>query len=126
LLGTITGGVLVALPDGERMVSLGLMGVALTGYLTSRWIPMAGAATPELELNFRPIEPTCEIFAFTRIAIGLSFDHCNLLVWFVGATMLSIFPASVKKFCMDTKPSDNHWRSFDRHCRRFIVDGAFG
>jgi len=54
---------------------------------------------PELELNFRPIDPHVSFCFHQESAIGLSFDHLQSLgFWFVGATMLSIFPASVKSF----------------------------
>jgi MFS family permease len=98
LLGTITGGVMVALPDGEQMVSLGLMGIALAGYLTSRWIPNAAAATPDLPIQYGLIRPTKHIFSFAKNPPSVFWSIIAISwFWFVGAVMLSIFPALCKE-----------------------------
>jgi MFS family permease len=98
LLGTITGGVMIALPDGEKMVSLGLMGIALTGYLTSRWIPKAAAAFPSLKTDFGLIKPTRHIFSFTKNPPSVFWSTVAISwFWFVGAVMLSIFPSLCKE-----------------------------
>ncbi len=97
LLGTILGGVLVLESNGEMMVSVALLVIAVLGYAASRFIPVAHAPQPGLKVNFN-------IWKETRAIIGYSRENRRVYLcimgiswfWLVGATFLSQFPAYVK------------------------------
>lgn len=93
LVGTIAGGLAIALPDGARWVSLGMLLLAVAGYLTSRAIPVAAAADPGLRVIWNPVSETWRNIQFTRrnrtvflSILGISW------FWFYGAVFLSQFP----------------------------------
>jgi 1-acyl-sn-glycerol-3-phosphate acyltransferase len=97
LLGTMLGGFLIALTGGTTMVSIAVLLVAGGGYLSSRSIPLAPAAAPELKLNWNPFTETWRNFQFMRgnrtvllSAMGISW------FWFYGATFLSQMPNYTK------------------------------
>jgi 1-acyl-sn-glycerol-3-phosphate acyltransferase len=97
LLGTIAGGVLINLENGPVIVSLGLLLVALIGYLQSRKIPVAPSVDTNIEINFNPIPPTLKIFKYTRQnrTIFLSILGISWF-WFFGASILSLIPLYCK------------------------------
>lgn len=93
LLGTIVGGLLVAVPDGPTWVSVGVVAVAVAGYLASRKIPNAAAADPGLVIDWNPITETWRNIQFTRRnrTVFLSILGVSWF-WFYGALFLSQFP----------------------------------
>ncbi|MDP3856621.1 MAG: MFS transporter [Stagnimonas sp.] len=97
LLGTMLGGWLIARANGPHWVSLTVIGVAVIGYLTSRAIPSAPAAAPELQIQWNPFTETIRNIAFMRgnrtvflSVLGISW------FWFYGAMFLSQLPAYTK------------------------------
>ena len=93
LVGTIVGGVVVALkPSGPMFVAAVTIIVAVMGYLVSRSIPAAAATDPTLKLNWNP---------FTETANNLRLAAKNIVVWrsmlgiswlwFYGAMLLNQF-----------------------------------
>ena len=93
LVGTIAGGVVVALkPSGPMFVAAVTIIVAVIGYLVSRSIPTAAATDPTLKLNWNP---------FTETANNLRLAAKNIVVWrsmlgiswlwFYGAMLLNQF-----------------------------------
>ncbi|MBK9675922.1 MAG: MFS transporter [Betaproteobacteria bacterium] len=93
LLGTIAGGVVVAVQPGGPALAGGLaVAIAVAGYLASRRIPLTPAVAPQLRINWNP---------FTETARSLRFAHGNRVVWlsmlgiswfwFYGATFLAQF-----------------------------------
>ncbi|HNY45665.1 MAG TPA: MFS transporter, partial [Casimicrobium sp.] len=93
LVGTIAGGVLVALkPSGPTVVAVATMVLAIIGYLVSSAIPAAPATDPSLKLNWNP---------FTETAANLRLAAKNIVVWrsmlgiswlwFYGAMLLNQF-----------------------------------
>ncbi|CAL92766.1 MFS transporter [Azoarcus olearius] len=105
LIGTLAGGVMVSMPDGTLWVSAAIVTLALAGYLSSRGIPTAPAAAPELRINWNPVTETWRNLAFTRgnrsvflAVLGISW------FWFYGAVFLSQFPAYAK----DVLGGDEH------------------
>jgi 1-acyl-sn-glycerol-3-phosphate acyltransferase len=94
LLGTITGGVVVA--GGDRWVSrLGFMvvAVAAAGYATSLFIKKLPAANPDLPVKLNPVTPTIDILRVTRRVHSVFLSVLAISwVWFLGASFLSLLP----------------------------------
>jgi 1-acyl-sn-glycerol-3-phosphate acyltransferase len=93
LLGTIAGGVLVAMkPSGPMIVAVATIVLAVIGYVASRSVPAAPATDPSLKLNWNP---------FTETASNLRLAAKNIVVWrsmlgiswlwFYGAMLLNQF-----------------------------------
>ena len=93
LLGTIAGGVVVALtPHGPVLAGALAVAIACAGYLVSRAIPVTPAVAPDLAINWNP---------FTETAKSLRFAQGNRVVWlsmlgiswfwFYGAIFLAQF-----------------------------------
>jgi 1-acyl-sn-glycerol-3-phosphate acyltransferase len=93
LVGTIAGGVLVAVkPSGPMIVAVATIVLAVIGYVVSRAIPAAPATDPSLKLNWNP---------FTETASNLRLAAKNIVVWrsmlgiswlwFYGAMLLNQF-----------------------------------
>ncbi|MFO1316909.1 MAG: MFS transporter [Burkholderiales bacterium] len=106
LLGTIAGGVVVAIPgNGPVLAGLVAVAVAVAGWLVSRGIPETPAVAPDLVLNWNP---------FTETAKNLRFAYGNRIVWlsmlgiswfwYYGATFLTQFP----NFAKDVLGGDEH------------------
>jgi acyl-[acyl-carrier-protein]-phospholipid O-acyltransferase/long-chain-fatty-acid--[acyl-carrier-protein] ligase len=97
LIGTIVGGVIILQENGVAALSGLLFVVAVLGYISSRFIPLAPAPAPELHISYNIFKETLHIVAFAkankrvfRSILGISW------FWFVGATYLSQFPNFVK------------------------------
>jgi hypothetical protein len=93
LLGTIAGGVVVALePGGPVWAGAVAVVVAVIGWLASRGIPHTPPVAPALAINWNPVSETWR---------NLRLAHRNLVVWrsmlgiswfwFYGATFLAQF-----------------------------------
>jgi 1-acyl-sn-glycerol-3-phosphate acyltransferase len=97
LLGTIAGGLLIGMKDGWHYVSAGTILVAIFGYITSKKIPEAPAVDPGLKISFNIIKPS---IATIKIAKEVKSVYLSILgiswFWFVGAILLTQFPAIVK------------------------------
>jgi len=105
LVGTMLGGVLIAATDGAHYVSAAVLTIAVAGYLTSRAIPGAPPAAPELRVNWNPLTETWANLKFTRTnrtvflsVLGISW------FWFYGATFLAQFP----NYSKDVLGGDEH------------------
>ena len=73
LVGTIAGGVLVAvMPSGPMIVAVATIFIAVTGYLVSRFTPASAATDPSLKLNWNPV---------TETASNLRLAAKNIVVW---------------------------------------------
>ena len=105
LAGTILGGLLVAQEQFAMLVSMVVIGVACAGYLTSRAIPAAPAAAPDLRINWNPVTETWANLKFTKqnrtvflSVLGISW------FWFYGATLLAQFP----NYCKEVLGGSEH------------------
>ncbi len=105
LLGTVLGGLLIAQPNAASLVSIAVIGIACAGYLSSRGVPSAPAAAPNLKINWNPFTETWANLQFTRgnrtvflSVLGISW------FWFYGATLLAQFP----NYCKDVLGGDEH------------------
>ena len=105
LLGTVLGGVLIAQENSSMLVSVAVIAIACAGYLTSRAVPSAPPAAPDLKINWNPITETWANLKFTRgnrsvflSVLGISW------FWFYGATLLAQFP----NYCKDVLGGNEH------------------
>ena len=100
LLGTIAGGVLVAMvPGGPVRAGAVAVVVAVIGWLASRAIPHTPPVAPALRINWNPVSETWR---------NLRLAHRNLVVWrsmlgiswfwFYGTTFLAQFAGFTKDF----------------------------
>ncbi|PKO50694.1 MAG: glycerol acyltransferase, partial [Betaproteobacteria bacterium HGW-Betaproteobacteria-21] len=97
LIGTLAGGVLISVAGGSTWISATALLLAILGYVSSRGIPVAPAASPALRINWNPITETWRGFQFTRRnrTVFLSILGVSWF-WFYGALFLSQFPAYAK------------------------------
>ena len=97
LIGTLAGGIVIGLPHGTLWASIAVEALAVLGYLASRGVPVAPAASPDLRINWNPVTETCRNLAFTRgnRTVFLSILGVSWF-WFYGAVFLSQFPAYAK------------------------------
>lgn len=99
LIGTIGGGVLVSLPNGELWLTIALLTLSVAGLLTSYKVQTVKIADPELPLRFNPVPTMASTFRILRQSkavynsvLGISW------FWFFGAAVLSLLPVYVKDF----------------------------
>ncbi|WXL27464.1 MFS transporter [Ectopseudomonas mendocina] len=100
LTGTIGAGVIMAGSHYAEVVATVIVVVSVLGYLTSRGIPTAPAALPELKLDWN-------IFRQTWRTMKLGFNQTpavsrslvgNSWFWFLGAIYLTQIPAFAKEW----------------------------
>jgi len=110
LLGTIVGGLLVAVPDvGPVLAGCAAIGVAIAGWLVSRAIPLTPAVAPDLVINWNPFSET---WRNLRLAYGNRIVWLSMLgiswFWFYGATFFTQFP----NFARNVLGGDEHVVTF--------------
>jgi len=99
LLGTIVGSILIMRPHGELLVTIGLLALAVIGYLTSRAIPEARPPVPTLKVNWNIPAETWSIWQ--GIKKQLAVYRCILAIswfWAIGVLILSQLPGFCKDF----------------------------
>jgi len=97
LFGTIAGGVLVVMADGEYYIVAATLVIALVGYAASRFIPKAPAPMPQLKVDLNIFRATWNIVQHDRK--NPRVYRCIWAIswfWLVGAVFLSQFPGLVK------------------------------
>ena len=99
LLGTMFGGWLIATDGGKHWVAGACVTIATLGYFSSRFVPSAPAAAPDLRINWNPLSETWRNFQFMRTnrtvflsVLGISW------FWFYGATFLAQLPTYTKTY----------------------------
>jgi len=98
LLGTVAGGVLIALEQGRAWVACGIVLLAVIGWLKSRGIPEAIANAPDLKIAFNPITETWRVIQFTRENIVVFRSILGISwFWFYGAIFLAQMPTFTEK-----------------------------
>ena len=98
LFGTILGGILILKAGGTMYVSAIVLAMAGIGYWSSRSVPEAKAADPDLEINYNIFTETWNIVKHTAgqkdvflSIVGISW------FWLVGFVFLSQFPVYGKE-----------------------------
>ena len=100
LAGTIGAGVMMSSANYAPVVSAAIVGIAVLGYLASRSIPRAAAATPEMRLNWNIFSQSWATFnlGLAQTAIASRSIVGNSWFWFVGAIYLTQIPAYAKEW----------------------------
>lgn len=101
LTGTIAAGIMLGGEHYAGVVACAVLLVAVLAYLSSRFIPAAPAAYPELKIDRNPFRQTGSI-----LALGLRQQHKsvsraligNAWFWFMGAVYLTQIPAYAKDY----------------------------
>ena len=98
LLGTLTGGLLIAMEQGSGWVAATLVVIALAGLASSYYVPATTPTVPELAINLNPLTETWRIFKFLRgnrtvflSILGISW------FWLLGALYLAQLPLYTKE-----------------------------
>ena len=94
LLGTIAGGVVVAIqPHGALLAGALAIAIAVAGYLISRAIPHTPAVDPQLRIDWNPLAETARNLALARTNIVVWRSMLGISwFWFYGAIYLAQLP----------------------------------
>jgi acyl-[acyl-carrier-protein]-phospholipid O-acyltransferase/long-chain-fatty-acid--[acyl-carrier-protein] ligase len=97
LLGTIAGGITVAVDGGTLLASLLLVLCAVGGFAASLFVPRAPAPSPGLRLSRNLFAATGEVMrhAWVRREVRLAIFGASWF-WLVGAVFLSQIPSFAK------------------------------
>ncbi|VAW50423.1 Lysophospholipid transporter LplT / 2-acylglycerophosphoethanolamine acyltransferase [hydrothermal vent metagenome] len=97
LIGTILGGVLIAQENGRQYVACAIVVFAVTGYFSSRFIPLTPSLNKNLKINWNIFSETYRNIKFLKSnrivflsVLGISW------FWFLGATYLVQLPNYTK------------------------------
>jgi len=98
LAGTIGAGIMMSSTSYAPVVACAVVAVAVLGYLSSRWIPRAVAASPQMKLDWNIFTQS---WATLRLGLGQTPAVSRSIVgnswfWFVGAIYLTQIPAYAK------------------------------
>ena len=99
LLGTMTGGALVALPEGgPTWVAAISIALAVIGRVAAGFVPRSPAPDPELAINWNPVRETLANLGHARgnRAVFLSVLGVSWL-WFFGSIFLTTFTGFAKE-----------------------------
>jgi 1-acyl-sn-glycerol-3-phosphate acyltransferase len=99
LLGTIGGGIMISLPNGEYWIMTALLVTALVGLYTSYRVTPVKIACPDLEIEFNPIPEMGRLYGILRQSKAV-FNSVLAIswFWFFGAAVLSLLPTYCKDF----------------------------
>ncbi|HJR31219.1 MAG TPA: MFS transporter, partial [Pseudomonas sp.] len=100
LAGTIGAGIMMSASNYAPVVSTAIVGIAVLGYLASRNIPRAAAASPQMRLNWNIFSQS---WATLKLGLGKTPAVSRSIVgnswfWFVGAIYLTQIPAYAKEW----------------------------
>lgn len=93
LLGTIAAGLLMGYETAARLTAIGVVVMAVLGYLAARQVPQTAAAAGDLRLSMRPVRETWHlmVLAAERRQVLLAVLAISWF-WFLGAAYLTQFP----------------------------------
>ena len=99
LAGTICAGLLFDFENSAQWIAAGIVGFAILGLLTSRFIPEATANDPTLNINWNPFTELMNTIRQAREnrAVYLSIVAISWF-WFIGASYLTQFPNFSKEY----------------------------
>lgn len=105
LMGTIIGGLLIITPHGPAITSVAMISVAIIGFITSFYIPLAPAPQPNLKVNLNFARETWALLksATHQREVFLSIMGISWF-WLVGGTFISQFPTFTKEVVHASAP----------------------
>lgn len=97
LLGTIAAGILMGFEAAARIAAVGVVLMAVVGYLVALKIPATPAGSAGLAIRLQPLRETWRLFAIAaeRRNVLLSIMAISWF-WFLGAAYLTQFPNFAK------------------------------
>ncbi|BES73818.1 MFS transporter [Marinobacter nanhaiticus D15-8W] len=97
LLGTLAAGVIMGFGSATRIAAIGVVLLAILGYLSARKVPSVAPADPLLKLRLQPLRETWGLIAIAREkhSVFLSILAISWF-WFLGAAYLTQFPNFAK------------------------------
>lgn len=101
LLGTLVAGILSSLGVQKiHWISLSVIGVALTGYVVSRWIPTATPSDCELKVKIEPVSQTWRVLKHAHAQPRVVFLSIMGISWFwlFGALLITQLPNYCKLY----------------------------
>ena len=98
LLGTISGGVMIAQEQGRYYIAFAIVTVSLAGYFASHFIPVTPSLNESLKINWNIFTETYRNIKIVRKnkTVFLSILGVSWF-WFLGATYLVQFPNYTKE-----------------------------
>jgi len=94
LVGTLTAGLLMGSEQPGKLAAIGVVALALIGYLAARQVPVTGSTHPQMTIGFRPLRETWNLMRLA--AENHSVLLCIMAIswfWFLGAAYLTQFPS---------------------------------
>ena len=99
LFGTLLSGPLMMANNYAQAISIAVVTLAVLGWLSSRYIPVAPAADPELKISFNIIKQTANTLAIARKDSRIFFAIISISwFWCLGSVYLTQFPSYSKNF----------------------------
>ena len=98
LAGVLAGGLLAGHHYGRYFCSLGVLLVAVAGYMAAKFIPTVRASAPPLTVEWNPVTPTVRVMKMARKtrAVFLSILGVSWF-WALGLGLLTLLPAYGKQ-----------------------------
>jgi len=97
LFGTILGGIGILMPNGIEVMSMAIIGVALSGYAVSLWLKPSTVQNKELLIEGNLLKSSWQLI---KLCKGYHTSFFSVLAiswfWFLGAVMLSQIPILTK------------------------------
>ncbi len=99
LMGTLAGGLMVAVPEqGIKYVCVSIIVFAVVGFLFSLFILKASPSEPKLCLKYNPFVSTYRLIYYVLAKAPIRFTVlCLAYFWFYGLALLSLLPVYGKK-----------------------------
>lgn len=97
ITGTLFGGLFILSPRGSLKISAGVIGVALVGYISSRFIPRAEAAAPSLAIGGGLLRSTGEMLSYPLSNKNIFLSILGICwFYFFGSVFLTQLPTFTK------------------------------
>ncbi len=97
LLGTIAAGLIMGLEQAAQVAAIGVLLVAVLGYLTARAVPPTPAGAAAMTVRLQPFRETWRLMLLARERYNVFLAILAISwFWFLGAAYLTQFPNFAK------------------------------
>jgi 1-acyl-sn-glycerol-3-phosphate acyltransferase len=97
LIGTIAGGILIGMKQGEFIISAVGILISLLGLWFSKKMEPLRPVAPDLKVNINVFKSTWDVVNLSRKTHSVFISILGISwFWYLGATLLTIFPIYVK------------------------------